>query len=210
MKEYRQNSHTLSLSFWAVLCAAVATVLLVHSHKVVSRSLKVEEIAAGLGLLVVGPAALAVYLIRARRIWVGVDHLRGIIVGGTRTLLWDEILRVERRRPAFRRSSGPYRVPEAPGRGALQGASGCAEFGCLAGLGEIFAGILLLIAAFYLIWLVFAVLIPLLLLPVVEVFAPFGDRITIVTRRGSLVLRDLRDADEFMSAVAQRRPVTER
>lgn len=208
MKEFRQNSHAKSLVFWAILCTATAMVLFVHSNRVVSRALRIEEILAGVALLIFGPSALAVYLIRARRVWVGVDHLRGLVVGGTRTIPWGDIRSVERRRPVFRKSSGPVTVPGAPDAATL--GTGCGDLGCLAAVGEIFIGILIVAAAVYLLWLIFFVLVPLMLLPLLEVFAPFGDRIRIVTRRGTLVLRDLRDADEFMRAVALRRPVSER
>src|SRR5688572_18134802 len=107
MKEYRQNSHTRSLIVWAVLCTVTALVLFVHSGKVVSRALKVEEILAGVALLIFGPAALTAYLLRARHVWVSVDHLRGIVVSGRRVIPWDDIRRVERKRPVFRKTSGP-------------------------------------------------------------------------------------------------------
>jgi hypothetical protein len=207
MKEYRQNSHTFSLAFWAALCTATAIVLFVHSHKIVSRALKAEEILAGVAFLIFGPAALAVYVIRSRAVWVSVDHVRGLVVNGTRTIPWEEVYRVERRRPRLRRESGPTQArPWSLDSANLAG--GCAD-GCLIGGSEAVIVLLILGAALFVFWLVFFALVPLLILPLLEVFAPFGDRIRIQSRRGTLVLRDLSDADEFMAAVAQRRPVTE-
>jgi hypothetical protein len=209
MKEYRQNSHALLLAFWAFLCTATAIVLFVHSHKVVSRALKVEEVLVGVALLIFGPAALAAYLLRARHVWVSVDQLRGIVVSGRRVIPWDDITAVERRRPLFRKSTGPFQPPEARVSDILGGsdATGCVDVGCIGFVGELFIGIVILVAAFYVIWLLFFVVLPLLLLPVVEVFAPFGDRFKIITRQGTLVLRDLREADEFMRQIEQRKPV---
>jgi hypothetical protein len=210
MKEYRQNSHAGSLIFWTVLCSATAAVLFVHSNQIVSRALRIEEILAGIALLIFGPLAFTVYLIRARKVWVGFRPDEGLVLGGNRLIPWDEIYRVERRRPVLRRSSGPVQISEVPSAATLGQGWGCADYGCLAGIGELFIGVLVLIAAVYLLWIIFFVLVPLLLLPLLEVFAPFGDRIKIHTRRGALVLRDLRDADEFMRQVSLRRPVTER
>lgn len=205
MKEYRQNSHTRSLIFWAALCTATALVLFIHSGKVTSRTLRVEEILAGVALLIFGPAALATYLIRSRAVWVSIDDARGIIVSGRRTLEWSGIRSVERRRPRLRRTSGPTEVssftPDVPDVGV-----GCAD-GCLIGGSEIFALGLLVVAALFAFWLVALVLVPLIVVPVLEVFAPFGDRIRIVSRQGILVLRDLRDADEFMDRLSRHAPV---
>jgi hypothetical protein len=203
MKEYRQNSHTTSLVFWAVLCTATAIVLFIHSHKVVSRALKIEEILGGVALLIFGPAALAVYLYRARHVWVSVDHLRGIVVSGRRVIPWDEIRVVERRRPSFRKSTGPTEVSPLH-EDATQLATNLGCEGCLYGFAEAFVVGLLILAAFFAIWLLFFVIVPLIVIPVLEVFAPFGDRFKIVTRRGTLVLRDLREADEFQQQVEQR------
>jgi hypothetical protein len=205
MKEYRQNSHAASLVFWAGLCTATAIVLFAHSHKVVSRALKTEEILGGVALLIFGPAALTAYLLRARHVWVSVDQIRGIVVSGRRVIAWDEIRSVERQLPWFRKSTGPAQVPSFSSN-LLDGA-GCAD-GCLIGGGELVAFLGILLAAFFAIWMICVVFIPLVVLPVIEVFAPFGDRFKIKTRQGTLVLRDLRDADEFMHQIEQRKPVT--
>ena len=209
MKEYRQNSHSFSLVFWAILCTATAMVLFVHSHKVVSRALKVEEILTGVALLIFGPAALTAYLFRARHVWVSVDQLRGLVVSGRRMIPWEDIRSVERRRPSFRKTTGPTEIkPINEDAAGLVANIGCE--GCVAGFAEFFIVVLLLMAAFFAIWLLFFVLVPLIVIPVLEVFAPFGDRFKIVTRRGTLVLRDLRDGDDFMRQLQQRIPVTVR
>ncbi|MBI3856286.1 MAG: hypothetical protein HY293_11410 [Planctomycetes bacterium] len=213
MKEYRQNSHTLTLVFWSILCAGAAAVLFIQSRQVVSRALKAEEILAGVAFLIFGPAALTAYLLRARHVWVSVDQIRGVVVSWRRVIPLEEIESIERRRPVFRRSTGPFQMPDTPGSDVLRGwgsAGGCLDLGCLGFAGEVAIGIMILIAAFYVLWLLFFVILPLLLLPLAEVFAPFGDRIRIKTRTGSLLLRDLREADEFLHAVALRRPITER
>jgi len=209
MKEYRQNSHAASLVFWAGLCTATAIVLFAHSHKIVSRALKVEEILAGVALLIFGPAALTAYLLRARHVWVSVDQLRGIVISGRRVIPWEDIYRVERHRPSFRKTTGPAEMSSLDADAAGLAANiGCE--GCLAGLSELFIVVGLLFAAFFAIWLIFFVLVPLVLIPVIEVFAPFGDRFKIITRKGTLVLRDLREGDEFIRQVEQRARVTVR
>ena len=208
MKEYRQNSHTLPLIVWTLLCSATAAVLFIHSNQVVSRALKVEEILGGVALLIFGPAALTAYLLRARHVWVSVDQIRGIVVSGRRVIPWDEIDHVERRRPFFRRSGGPFQPMPGPTLDHLSTGSGCLD-GCLILGGEAFIGLFLVVAAVWVLWLLLFVVVPLLLIPLVEVFAPFGERIRIRLRRGgSLLLRDLRDADDFMRQVEQRKPVT--
>lgn len=203
MKEYRQSSHAFPLAFWAVLCTAAAIVLFVHSHRIVSRVLRTEEVLGGVALLIFGPAALAVYLIRARQVWVSVDPGRGILVSGRRTISWEEIRRVDRKRPSFRDSTGPAQA-KSFGPGDLGG--GCIDPGCGEIFGEGIVLILIVLAALVALWLLWAVVLPLLVIPLLEVFAPFGDRISIVTRRGTLVLRDLRDADAFLAEVRPHLP----
>jgi hypothetical protein len=205
MKEYRQDSHTRSLVVWAILCTATALVLFAHSNKVVNRALRTEEILGGVALLIFGPAALTVYLVRARRVWVSVDQIRGVIVSGRRVIPWEDIYKADRRRPRLRKSSGPAEVtPFNPDVG-----SGCGD-GCLILGSEFILGLLLAVAALFAFWLVCFVFVPLLIIPVLEVFGPLGDRIRIHTRRGTFVLRDLRDADDFVRAIALRKEVTER
>jgi hypothetical protein len=128
-------------------------------------------------------------------------------VSGRRVIPWEDIYKAERRRPRLRKSSGPAEVPEF--NPDPVGALGCGE-GCFVGLGEIFVGMILIAAALFAVWLVCFVFVPLLVIPVLEVFGPLGDRIRIHTRRGTFVLRDLRDADEFMRAIALRKEVVER
>jgi hypothetical protein len=165
-------------------------------------------------LLILGPAALTVYLLRARKVWVSVDDSRGIVVSGRSVIAWEDILRVQRKRPSFRKGSGPAEVgtfePDAVTEGLSSASGGCLDAGCFLGIGEFAVAGLILFAALFAIWLLCFVVVPLLLLPLLEVFAPFGDRIRIVTRRrGALVLRDLRDADEFVRRLSHHRPVNE-
>ncbi len=216
MKEHRQSSHISSLLFWAMLCTATAVVLLAHSRKILDREAALLEVAGSMALLMFGPVAFALYLIRARHVWVGVDEARGIVVSGRHVIPWEAIERVERRRPRLRKKSGPAEMPSLK-----EAESGCTDWGgcgCATGIGELGAAALILLAALVAFWLIFFVLIPLLLVPVLEVFAPFGDRITIRAgacpepgRRGrKLVLRDLHDADDFVRAVSRRVAVHER
>jgi hypothetical protein len=208
MKEYRQNAHCWSLLFWALLCTATAIFIFVHSHHLISRRLRIEETLAGVMLLILGPAALAAYLARARAVWVGLTS-DGLVVSGGRLVPWAEIRDVKRRRPVLRKSSGPAQVPEitAPDLPRNVG-TGCLDLGCIAGGGELFAVIAILLAAVWAAWLIVGVIVPLLVIPVMEVFVPFGDRITIRTRGRTLVLHDLSDADEFMAKIGSRVRVT--
>ena len=213
MKEYRQDSHAVPLVFWALLCVALAVFCFVHSHRIISRRLRDEEIGLGTALLVLGPTVLSVYLVRARKVWVGVDPGQGIVVSGSKVIPWEEISRIERRRPKFRRTTGPAVIPD---KNAVGRAVGCVDPGCgggcvdVASLGEAFAVIGLILAALVAIWFLVMVVVPLFLVPLIEVFAPFGDRIKIEWRGRSLVLRDLRDADEFVRLVSAHKPVVER
>jgi hypothetical protein len=214
MKEYRQSSHAKSLVFWAILCTATAAVLFAHSHRILSRVLRAEEVLAGVGLLILGPAVLTVYLLRARMVWVSIDDGRGIVVSGGSVIAWEDILQVQRKRPSFRKGSGPAEVgtfePGAVTGGLSDVTGGCVDAGCFLGIGEFAVAGMILFAALFAVWLLCFVAVPLLLLPLLEVLAPFGDRIRIVSRRrGTLVLRDLRDADEFVRRLSHHRPVVD-
>ena len=203
MRAFRQDSHTGPLIAWAALCVLTAAFLFFHAGKISDRVLRVEEIAAGAGLLVVGPVVLAVYLYRARHVWVGVDVPQGIVVSGRHLIPWDAIVRVERRRPRLRAKSGPVEIRKPPSPSLEAG--GCLDAGCFAGLESlaIVGGLIALAAAAFVgFWLLFFVVVPAFLVPLLEVFAPFGDRIRVVPASGRpLVLRDLRGADEFMAAL---------
>ena len=195
MREHRQDSHTGPLAAWAVLCVLTAFFLFHHAGRLSDRVLRLEEIAAGAGLLVVAPVVLAVYLYRARHVWVGVDVPLGIVVSGRHVIPWEAIVRVERRRPRLRSKSGPVEI-QAPSVPSID-APGCLDLEGLAIVGGL---LLLALAAIVAYWLVFVALIPAFVVPLLEIFAPFGDRIRIVTAAGRpLVLRDLRGADEFMA-----------
>jgi hypothetical protein len=190
MREFRQDSHTFPLVLWTLLMMGSALVIL---HQAGTRA---AAVVAGAGLLIVAPIAFAVYLYRARRVWVAVDPGRGLVVSGRHVIPWNEIGSVERRRPRLRSTSGPV-DPKALGD---FNAPGCESLGLeLGGLG---AALGLIIAALFVFWLICFVFLPLLIVPVLEVFAPFGERIRILPVRGRpLVLRDLRGADDFMAAL---------
>jgi hypothetical protein len=205
MREYRQNAHVVSLSFWAMICLATAIFLFWHSGKILKRMPKTAEVAGGVALLMFGPVALTAYLLRANLVWVAVDPARGLLVRGRHLIPWEAIEKVTRRRPRLRKTTGPAQMP---GSATDLGLSGCAEPGCATGSGEgALAGlaILLLFAALLLAaWLVVFVFIPLVLIPALEVFAPLGDRFTIEAAGRKLVLRDLRHGDQFAHDLSQR------
>lgn len=214
MREYRQNAHVRSLVAWALMCAAAAAVLFWHSGRIVDRALRIEEIAGAVLLLVVGPAVLAVYLIRAELVWVSIEPARGVLVRGKRLIPWESIVRIERRRPKLRRKAGPAEMPELPRRLKDWKPEGCADPGCLIAVGEGWliglAFVAVLLALFVAVWLVGFVLVPLIVVPVIEVLAPFGDRVRIVTLGRSLLLRDLREADEFVARAREHVEVVDR
>jgi hypothetical protein len=204
MKEYRQNSHSYSLVFWALLCTATAVFIFIHSHHLISRRLRIEETLVGVMFLILGPAAMAAYLVRARAVWVSLAA-DGLVISGGRTIPWKEMREVSRRRPLLRKTTGPAQVAEFKGADTIMDASGgCINPGCLAGFGEVIMGVLLIAAFAVAVWLVFFVFVPLVILPVLEVFTPFGDVIKIRMGRRTLVLRDLSDADEFMAKIGER------
>jgi hypothetical protein len=210
MREYRQDSHTGPLAAWTVLCVLTAVFLFAHANRISDRVLRIEEIAAGAGLLVLGPVILAVYLYRARHVWVGLDRPRGVVVSGRHVIPWESIVRVERRRPRLRKGSGPSEMGKLGDIGP-----GCLDApGCFAGgseLGAIALGLMILVAALFVLWLVLMIVVPLLIVPLLEIFAPFGDRIRIIPAQGRpLTLRDLRGADEFMANLPRGVQVVER
>lgn len=204
MREYRQDSHTYPLVAWAVLCVLTAVYFFVHAGGVDDRGLGIGLIAAGAGLLVIGPLVLVVYLYRARHVWVGIDVPRGVVVSGRHVIPWEAIVRVERRRPRLRRASGPAQPAEM-----AEVSEGC--FSAAGDIAALFLVVVLLSLALVVAWLIWGVLVSLLVVPLLEVFAPFGDRIRIVPPAGRpLVLRDLRGADEFMAALPRTVRVVER
>ena len=66
--------------------------------------------------------------------------------------------------------------------------------------------IIILLALLLAIWLIFFVFIPLVIVPVIEVFSPWGSRVTIVRRRWkqNLLLLNLRDPDGFLAEIDSR------
>ena len=73
----------------------------------------------------------------------------------------------------------------------------------------ILAILLILSALLLAIWLIFFVFIPLVIVPVIEVFSPWGSRVTIVRRKWkkNLLLRNLHDPDGFLAEVGSRVPI---
>lgn len=213
MRRWRQDSHLISLVAWAVLCAVAAGVLFTTGHRSVARSLHWTLVAGGAAFLFIGPVAFLVYAVRARLVWVSVDSERGINVADRYVIPWDGIVRVERKRPALRKKAGPAEM----GKGIKLGdvGSGCGGCGDIGGVGGsagaiLVAVVLILLAVVVLYWLIVVVVVPLLIVPLLEVFAPAGDRIRIVGQERTLVLRDLRDADGFVAALRDRVQVVER
>jgi hypothetical protein len=208
MKEHRQNSHAASLVVWAVMSACLAGFLFWHAGHIVNRRLEVLEIAGGAALLLFGPVALVVYLVRANLVWVAVDPQQGVVVSGKRVIAFEDIVRVERRRPRLRKKAGPAEVSGVELGDAGGWASGCGDAGCFAAAGEgvlVALGFLAIVAAaLFLLWLVFFAFVPFIVVPLLEVFAPLGDRVRIVTKGRPLLLRDLRGADEFLAELRSR------
>lgn len=211
-REYRQDAHTASLFVWMLLCASVAAFLFVHSGKLLSRPLAMAEMAGGVALLIFGPVGLAVYLYRARRVWVSVEPSKGITESGRTFIPWEAIERIERRKPLLRGKGGPAELSALKAGDFFEDSpawGGCFLFpeGTL-----VFLTIgLLVLAGVLLYWLVFVAFIPLLIVPVLEVYAPLGERVIIVLRSGRpLVLRDLRDAGDLLWQVRGRVEVVER
>ena len=199
MKEYRQDSHTGPLVVWAVLCLLTALFLFAHAGRIVDRMLRTEEVLLAVGLLIVGPMGLATYLYRARHVWVSVVS-DGLLVSGKHLVPWEDIVRVERRPPRLRSTSGPPRVPEGVAWPVDDG-------GCLLELGAVGVAVGVLLLALAVLWAIVAIVVPLLFIPVLEIYAPFGDRMRIHRRRGRpITLRDLRDADELLARLARRSP----
>lgn len=206
MKEYRQNAHVVSLGFWAAICLTVALFLFHHSGTLLGRGPRLAEILGGVALLVFGPMGFAIYLLRANMVWVVVDPARGLLVRGRDLVPWEAIEKVTRRRPRLRRSTGPAQMQAVEGEGWEW--AGCSEPGCSSGRGSgaanAGAAILIVVALGLAVWLIFFVILPLLIVPVLEVFAPLGDRFTIETAGRTLVLRDLREGDEFSREIGKR------
>lgn len=210
MRVYRQDAHIVSLVVWAVLCAVAACVLFYHSAHIVGRALFWTEVLGGAALLVFGPIGFILYLIRARLVWVRVDRERGVVVSDKYTIPWEEIEEIRRTRPRLRKKSGPAEMGKMPDVGDVgDGCSGCGTIDG-EGIAIVLAIIVILVALVALIWLIFVVFIPLILVPVLEVFAPFGDRIKIVAKGRKLFLRDLRGADQFVEEVGTKARISVR
>lgn len=202
MKRYRQSEHLVPLGVWSGLCLCAA-VFLVSRAPYVEGPGRVACLLGALALLLFGPAALAVAIVRASLFWVAVDRERGIVLNGRAVVPWEEIVRVERRPSLLERFSK----------------SNVSMKGCL-GLGVLTVAMLnrktvrysftpfLVCLAIGVGWFVLVFfLLPFLLIPVLEVFGPFAEKIVVVTRSGRVVLGDLRESEEFVTSVRSRVPV---
>ena len=208
MKRYRQNVHIVPLVVWALLCVGVSIFLFHHSKHIMDRHWHDNELAAGVALLIFGPVALVLYILRSRLMWVAIVP-EGVLVAGRRVILWSAIEGVERKKPILRGKGGPVEMPDTK---SLNVGNGCFDAGCFAGGGEIgglILGIVALVAAVLFIWLIFFVFVPLIVVPVIEIFAPVGERIRIVASPRGVLLRDLRNADEFLREIGSRVPIKE-
>lgn len=213
MKRYRQNAHAVPLIVWAFLCAVTAWFLFHHSGTLLQRTATLTEIAAGVALLVLGPLSLVAYLLRARLAWVSVSP-EGIEVGKRGRIPWSKIERIERQRPRLRRSSGPAEMNDVGKSVGIVVDSISGFDGCLVSIGEgilmVVFVVLLFLAAVVALWLIFFVILPLLIVPLLEIFIPIGDRIRIVLRSGKpVLLRDLREADAFVNEIRSKVEVRE-
>lgn len=191
MKTYRQDAHLFSLVGWVLFSALFGGIYIYWNHSI-SPPLRAIELGIVGAILLVGLVSLAVYWIRAKRVWVEVHPEKGIVVSGSATIAWAALERIERIRPRFRKSTGTLQEPkwvrgksrsgdvrvqvlDAALGGPMRETRGCAMLAHL-GCSVVF-------------------------MPLLEVWLPFGDRISIRHRNGTLILRDLRDADEFLEAV---------
>ena len=143
---YRQNSNVVPLVVWALVCEAFSILVFAAAGEAGSPLLMVG---GGAALLLFGPVAVTVYLIRSELLWLAVEPEQGIVIRGRHLVPWESIVRVEHRRSRSHVS-------------------------------------------------------------LLEVFAPFGDRIKIVARGRSFVLRDLRGAEAFLAEIRSRVHVVER
>jgi hypothetical protein len=208
VKDYRQNSHAASLVVWALMSACLAGFLFWHAGHIVSRRLETLELVGGAALLLFGPVALLIYLLRANLVWVAVDPDEGVVVSGRRVIPFGDIVRVERRRPRLRKKAGPAEVSAVSLADAGGWAPGCGDVGCFAAAGEgalmVLGFLAIAVAALFVVWLVFFAFVPFIGVPLMEVFAPLGDRVRIVTKERPLLLRDLRGAEEFLAELRAR------
>lgn len=194
---------------WALLCVVAGGILVHRSAEIASRPLRLTQTVGGLGMLLLGPAALAVYLFRARTVWVVVDHTHGLRVRGLHLIPWDGIVRIEHRRPRLWRAHGTPPIRPMKTGGSVD-AWELFWFGCLGNAMPGLALIGLMLLAFGVFLVVSFLLLSVLVIPMLEVFTPLGDRVTIILRERSLVLRDLHNIEEFLRELRLHRPVFER
>jgi len=194
MKQYRQDLHSESLGYWFHFWFFGGLALLFQTPRCCC-------ILLGIGTLAVGFALTFIYDYRASHYWLSVLPEQGIGFAGRGVIRWEEIRSVERRRSILRRWIA---APSSPH--SLEGGFSLAVVlimfsNPLGGPLTWPGGILWVLA------LGVGILTALrsLLVPLLEVLFPIGDRIRIHHGIGvPLVLRDLRDADAFLLEVNRR------
>ncbi|MBI2900880.1 MAG: hypothetical protein HYY17_11905 [Planctomycetes bacterium] len=190
---YRQDSHLLSLLSWflfSTLCAGIY----VYWRTQTNPPLRVVEIASIAVVLGVGLFSFVVYWLRSRTNWVVIDSEKGLVVSEREVISWSDLLRVERRTPVFRSSTGPLEAPAWTRPRSTDGVDVAVDAAILLLGGRNRPGRGGCTGLLYLFAFV-------ALMPILEVWLPFGDRITIHHRNGTLVLRDLRGAGEFLDSI---------
>src|SRR5262245_7537290 len=100
MKQYRQDAHIVSVIHWGSLWAAAAGSLLLREMQ---GPPGMAGIALGAALLIVGLAIPLLYSWRAHRLWTAVLPDKGLAFAGRGVILWEDIRRIERRRPLLAR-----------------------------------------------------------------------------------------------------------
>jgi hypothetical protein len=203
MRTWRQDLHAIPLGVWALLCIVTALAIF-REGRHVGRGFGALEMLVGALVLVIAPAVFAVYLWRARRVWVQIDPARGLIVSGRGVIDWASIRRVRRKRPKFARpkTTGVLASREEPPP-PREGVDGLVEMAM-----NLSSGISLLIFVISTAATLIVTVTALFLVPVLEVLTPFGERFTVERSAGPpLVLRDLRDADAFADELSRHVPV---
>jgi hypothetical protein len=205
MKTWRQDLHVIPLGGWALLCIITAFAIFDHRHGRGLPPFRILELLVGVAILIVAPTVFAIYLWRARSVWVKLDPAKGLVLPGGGLIAWESIRRVRRKRPRFDRKK--MTVPRPPPREGQppprEGIDGIVEMGL-----NLSGGISLAVFVITTAMTVVVTVTTLFLIPVLEVLTPFGERFTIETTSGRpLVLRDLRDADAFADELSRRVPV---
>jgi hypothetical protein len=131
--------------------------------------------------VVLGPVAFAAHLARRLLVTVEVRPDVGLVFNGRRTVRWSQVEAIDHRAAPFRGGGNVDLVG---------GNEGCVWLGVAAPEGCLLAIVMLVV-----LWIAYAVL-----LPVLTLFSPWHARVVVRLRDGgSIVLRDLDGDDEFVS-----------